>query len=76
MRKIIYVLSHGSEWKVQCDHCEFKKIPGTQAEAIEIARHHVASLPEGTLAQILVQGADGKFRDEWTYGNDPFPPKG
>lgn len=75
MRKIIYVLSSGSKWKVQCDHCGYDIID-TQSEAIRIARKHVAGLPAGTLSQILIQGDNGKFRTEWTYGSDPFPPRG
>jgi hypothetical protein len=27
-------------------------------------------------AQVLVQGQDSKFRTEWTYGHDPYPPPG
>lgn len=75
MRKVIYVLSHGNQWKVQCDHCNFE-VTNTQAEAISIAKRHVAGLPAGTLSQILIQGDGGRYRTEWTYGNDPFPPRG
>ncbi len=75
MRKIIYVLSHGNQWKVQCDHCK-SEVTNTQAEAIGIAKRHVAGLPAGTLSQILIQGDGGRYRTEWTYGNDPFPPRG
>lgn len=75
MRKIIYVLSHGNQWNVQCDHCN-SKIVNTQVEAIRIAKHHVACLTVGTLSQILIQGDGGRFRAEWTYGLDPFPPRG
>jgi len=76
MREVIYVLSHGTQWKVQCQHCSRSEIKNTQAEAIKLAKRHVAELPAGTLSQILVQGIDGKFRTEWTYGKDPFPPRG
>lgn len=75
MRQLIYVLSHGNQWKVRCDHCG-SEIKSTQAEAIKLAKQHVAGLPSGTLSQILIQRDDGKFRTEWTYGSDPFPPKG
>lgn len=75
MRKIIYVLSHGAVWKTKCDHCA-ESVFSTQAEAIRSARSHVASLPKGTLTQILVQNDQGKFRTEWTYGQDPYPPRG
>jgi hypothetical protein len=75
MRKIIYVLSHGNKWKVQCEHCG-DEIKDTQSEAIKFAKRHVAGLPQGTLSQILIQGEAGKWRTEWTYGSDPFPPPG
>jgi hypothetical protein len=75
MRKVIYVLSHGDKWKVKCDHCD-EQIKDTQSEAIKFARKHVAALPPGTLSQILIQGEGGKWRIEWTYGQDPFPPPG
>lgn len=75
MRKVIYVLSHGDKWKVKCEHCK-SAIKDTQSEAIKVARGHVAGLPAGTLSQILIQRDNGEFRTEWTYGKDPFPPKG
>lgn len=75
MRKVIYVLSHGTRWKVQCDHCS-SEIKNTQVEAIKIAKQHVASLTAGVLSQILIQRDNGQFRTEWTYGEDPFPPRG
>jgi len=75
-RQVIYVLSHGTKWKVQCDHCTLNEIKDTQTEAIKAAKKHVGGLPAGTLAEIRVQGADGKWRTEWTYGKDPFPPPG
>lgn len=75
MRQVVYVVSHGTQWKMKCEHCG-ERVTNTQAEAIRLAKNHVASLPAGTLAQILVQRDDGRFRTEWTYGSDPFPPRG
>lgn len=75
MRKVIYVLSHGEKWKVNCEHCD-SELRETQLLAINLAKSHVAKLPHGTLAQILVQNDQGRFRTEWTYGQDPFPPVG
>lgn len=75
MRKSIYVVTYGNKWKVKCDHCK-EEVADTQAEAIKIAKKHVSSLPEGTLSQIVLQGKDSQFRTEWTYGKDPFPPRG
>ena len=75
MRTIIYVVTHGEKWKVKCDHCG-ESIKDTQAEAIRLAKQHVAGLQPGALSQILIQGRGSEFRTEWTYGKDPFPPKG
>ena len=74
-RQVIYVLSHGTKWKVQCEHCG-DQIKDTQADAIKYARKHVADLPASTLSEIRVQGQSGQWRTEWTYGKDPFPPPG
>lgn len=75
MRNKIYVLSHGTQWKYQCEHCK-SVITNTQREAIALAKQHVADFPAGTLSQILIQGDDGQYRAEWTYGKDPYPPRG
>lgn len=75
MRNVIYVLSYGKQWSVQCEHCG-TAIFGKQFEAIRYAKAHVANLIEGALSLIRIQGEDGKFRTEWTYGKDPFPPSG
>jgi hypothetical protein len=76
MRKVIYVLSHGTQWKMKCEHCGVEEITSTQVEAIRWAKRHAGNLPAGTLSQILVQGDAGRWRTEWTYGSDPFPPRG
>lgn len=75
MRKVIYVVSHGFLWQVKCDHCN-SEVVNTQTEAIKKAKQHVEGLGQGTLSQILVQRDNGQFRTEWTYGLDPFPPRG
>jgi hypothetical protein len=48
-----------------------------QKAAIKVAVETAhTSGKNGHDAQVLVQGTDSKFRTEWTYGNDPYPPKG
>jgi hypothetical protein len=76
MRKHIYVVAHGTQWQVKCDHCTAVTTHTTQSAAIQEARSHVGRLAAGTLAEIRVQGVGGQFRTEWTYGKDPFPPRG
>lgn len=75
-RRHVYVVTHGSQWQVKCDHCTGVGTHSTQHAAIQDARAHVRELGAGVLAEIRVQGVGGQFRTEWTYGADPFPPRG
>lgn len=75
-RLVYYVGPDNGRWFVQ-----YKGTPYgpyyTQASAIEAAVNSAhANARLGIDSQVLVKGADGRFRAEWTYGNDPFPPKG
>jgi hypothetical protein len=71
-----FVVLHDGQWKVK--HGETHSHPyATQHDAIESAieaAHH--SRENGKLSQVLVQGEDLSFRTEWTYGKDPYPPRG
>jgi hypothetical protein len=70
-----YVLSNKGAWKVQLDGKDFPF--ETQKEAMRAAVDAANASGEGGHdAQVLVQGQDGKWRTEWTYGHDPYPPKG
>ena len=74
-RNIYYVLSNGGRWKVRHDEKDYHF--DTQADAIRAsvdAAH--SSGKKGIDSQVLIQGQDGQWRTEWTYGNDPYPPKG
>ena len=70
------VVLDDNQWKISFNG----KLYGpykTQRDAIRAAvdAAHKAG-GQGTDAQVLVQGTDNKFRTEWTYGNDPYPPPG
>lgn len=71
-----FVVKHEGEWKIKYNGEHFGPYR-TQAGAIKSAvdAAHKAG-KKGNDAQVLIQGADNKFRAEWTYGNDPYPPKG
>lgn len=75
-RKRVTVVPFGNTWKVACEHCDQTWCFDDKADATRKAREHVANMTAGTLSQITVSGADGMFQDEWTFGADPFPPKG
>jgi hypothetical protein len=76
MRKVLYVSPHGTQWKVHWQGETEGKIFDRKEEAIRHARNLIGSLPEGATSEIRVQRADGTFQTEWTYGKDPFPPRG
>lgn len=69
------VVHHENQWKIK--HLDQYYTYSTQREAIRAAVDAAHKTGEkGMDAQVLVQGADNKFRTEWTYGNDPYPPPG
>lgn len=70
-----YILSAGGQWKIRHDGKDYHY--ATQQEAIRAAVDAAhSSGKNGHDAQVLVQGANGQWRTEWTYGHDPYPPKG
>lgn len=75
-RKRLFVSPDGGRWKVQWEGGSPVSSHDTQAVAIKAARATVRGLSAGACSQILVQGADGRWRTEWTYGQDPYPPAG
>jgi Uncharacterized protein conserved in bacteria (DUF2188) len=49
----------------------------TQRDAIRVAVDTAQKAgTQGHHAQVLAQGQNNQFRTEWTYGNDPYPPRG
>ncbi len=44
-----------------------------KAEAVARGRELAKAEPP---SQLIVHTADGKFENEYTYGDDPFPPRG
>lgn len=44
----------------------------TQADAIQAAR----PLAQHGHGELRIHGRDNRIREGWSYGNDPFPPKG
>jgi hypothetical protein len=68
-----FVVLHDSQWKISFQGQHYGPYR-TQREAIRVAVD-AAYKAKGD-AQVLVQGQDNKFRTEWSYGNDPYPPPG
>lgn len=74
-RAVYYVLSAGNRWKIRHnDKDYFYNTQGAAIKAAVDAAHSTGN--RGMDAQVLIQGQDGQWRTEWTYGHDPYPPRG
>ena len=72
-RKNQYVVRNGDGWGLRGEgNSRLTASYETQAQAIERGQ----AIARNNGAELRIQGRDGKFREGWSYGNDPFPPKG
>ena len=71
-----FVVYHEKEWKIsfQGKHYGPYSTQNLATRAAVDAAH--ASGQKGLDAQVLIQRENNQWRTEWTYGNDPYPPKG
>jgi hypothetical protein len=71
-----FVVLHENQWKISYEGKHYGPYI-SQADAIRVAvdTAHKAG-GQGHDAQVLVQGVNNQFRTEWTYGHDPYPPRG
>lgn len=68
-----YVVRNGESWGVRGEgNSRLTARCDTQAEAISLGRE----IARNQAAELRIQGSNGQFRESWSYGNDPFPPKG
>lgn len=74
-RKTYHVTpAEGCNWKVKGEgSSRASGIHDNKAEALEQAKDLAKSRDFG---QVIVHGRDGKIQTEYTYGADPYPPKG
>ena len=75
-REQYFVVFHDNQWKIKHND-QHSEAYATQAaamkRAVALAR---ADGKGGRDSQVLVQGKDLLFKTEWTYGHDPYPPRG
>lgn len=72
-RKNQYVVRNGDGWGVRGEGNErLTRSFERQSDAIDYGR----GIARNQGSELRIQGEDGKFREAWSYGNDPFPPKG
>ncbi len=68
-----YVVRNGDKWGVRGEgNSRLTGSFDTQRQAIE----HGRSIARNQSSELRIQGNDAKFREAWSYGNDPCPPKG
>lgn len=68
-----YVVRNGDGWGVRGEgNQRLTAAFDTQAEAIERGRE----IARNQHSELRIQGWDARFREAWSYGNDPYPPKG
>ncbi|EZP67338.1 DUF2188 domain-containing protein [Rhizorhapis sp.] len=68
-----YVVRRGDGWGVRGEgNSRLTASYDTQRQAIERGRE----IARNQGSELRIQGSDAKFREAWSYGNDPFPPEG
>jgi hypothetical protein len=73
MGKNQHVVPHPNGWAVKgAGNSKATKVVATQAEAIAAARG--IAINQGS--ELRIHRPDGRIREGWSYGNDPFPPEG
>ena len=69
----VHVVPNGKDWKVVSEGADRAAgIYPDQAEAVDRGRE----IAQNRSGQLFIHGRDGRIRDERSYGNDPYPPKG
>lgn len=74
-RTVFHVATHEGKWVVRRERRPDGEYDAfeTKDEAVERARRIAR---EEIPSQVKVHRTDGTIEDEFTYGDDPFPPRG
>lgn len=73
MEKNQHVVPHNEKWGVRgAGNEKVTKVADTQKQAIEIAKE----IAKNQKSEVVIHRPNGEIRDNNSYGNDPFPPKG
>ncbi len=68
-----HVVPRGDRWAVLGEGNErASSLHNTQQEAIEAGR----PLAQQEQSELRIHGQNGRIREGWSYGNDPYPPEG
>jgi hypothetical protein len=70
-----FIVKHNDAWLIKFDDEEYGPY-SSQAEAMLFAVDAAQKLGEfGEQAQVCLMGENGHFHPEWTYGENPYPPR-
>jgi hypothetical protein len=73
MAKNYHVTRRSEGWAVVgAGNNRASSIHRTQGEAISAGR----PLAQQAKGELRIHGSDNRIRESWSYGNDPYPPKG
>lgn len=66
--KNVYVVRNGDRWGVRLEGNErLSRAFDTQNDALSYGK----PIAQENKSELRIQGQDGKFRQAWSYGNDP-----
>ncbi len=73
-RRVYEVAPKGDQWTVK-EHGATRAVGNFErkSDALERAKEVAKNQP---LSQVVVKKQDGTVQTEYTYGEDPYPPKG
>ncbi|MBK6991059.1 MAG: DUF2188 domain-containing protein [Chitinophagaceae bacterium] len=70
-----FVVLHDNQWKISFQGKHYGPY-NTQKKRFKAVDAAHTEGRKGNNSQVLIQGQNNQWRTEWTYGNDPYPPKG
>jgi hypothetical protein len=76
MRRTLFVSPYGKKWKVHFKNSKKGQVYENKEQAVIRARIRAYCYAPGYVTSIIIRSRSGRFQQEWTYGNDPFPPYG
>lgn len=71
-RKVYHVVPNGSNWQVKSNGMVLSNHYNKEAAIVSGRSLAMANQP----SQLVIHLANGQIETEYTYGQDPYPPKG
>ena len=75
-REQYFVVFHDNQWKIKHNDRHLDTYPSQKQAIADAVKFAHEDGQKGHDAQVLVQGKDLLFKTDWTYGHDPYPPRG